>query len=122
MKEIFIAVMILTFGGAGYAQNRSGFYELNPAQFVTVEDKSRFIVFSLEAATGEEVFKLRGTAKLVRKNVFEYRKATRGKIENYDCRIVFTFSRRQLIVKETDDCSDTRVQNVGLDGAYQLEN
>jgi hypothetical protein len=122
MKRFFIAVMIFIFSGAVCAQNRSRFYELNPAQSVTIEDKSRSINFKLEAASGDEIFKLRGTAKLIRKNVFEYRKVARGKIENYDCRILFAFSRRQLIVKETDDCSFDRAQNITLDGAYQFEN
>jgi hypothetical protein len=121
MKEIFVAALILTLGGATYAQSRSGFYELNPAQSVNVKDQSQTIVFNLEAADGAEVYKLRGAAKLIRKNVFEYRKVTKGKTENYDCRILFSFSRGYLTVEENDDCGYDRFPDVALGGRYQLD-
>ena len=121
VKGILVAVLILTFGGAAHAQSRSDLYELNPAQSVYVKDQSRAIVFDFEAADGREVYKLRGAAKLIRKNVFEYRKVTKGRTENYDCRILFNFSRGHLTVAENDDCGYDRSPNIALGGRYQLD-
>jgi hypothetical protein len=121
MKKFLAALLMLTFVCTAMAQKRSGFYELNPAQTVNIEDRSNSIVFNFEAASGEDVFKLRGTAKPTGRNVFEYRKVVRGKIENYDCRIRFTFSQGYLTIKESEDCGYDRFPNVSLDGRYRRD-
>jgi hypothetical protein len=121
MKKFLVALLMMTCVCTATAQNRSGFYELNPAQIVNIEDKSNSIVFNLEAGSGEDVFKFRGTAREAGRNVFEYRKVVRGKTENYECRIRFTFSRGYLTIKENEDCSYDRFPNVSLDGRYRRD-
>ena len=120
MKKIFTALLILVFGGAASAQkNRSGFYELHPNQTVEIVDNSRSIKFIFGASAGEDELTLRGAAKLVRKNVYEYRTIIRGKVEDSVCRIRFTFSGANLIVKEDLECTNYRFPIVSLDGRYE---
>jgi len=123
MKKIFVALLILTLGGAALAQkNRSGSYALNGAQAVDIVDKSRSIKFDVFASLYDDDFTLSGTAKLVRKNVYEYRTIIRGKVEDSVCRIRFTFSGAYLIVKEDLECTNYRFPIVSLDGKYEKVN
>lgn len=119
MKKILAALLILTFGEATLAQNRSGSYALNPAQSVDIMDNSRSIKFDIGATVGEDDFSLRGTAKLVRKNVYEYRTIIRGKVDNSVCRIRFTFSGAYLTIKEDLECTNYRFPDVSLNGRYE---
>jgi hypothetical protein len=121
MKKFLVAFVMLTLVCTAMAQTRSGFYELNPAQTVNIEAESNSIVFNFEAASGEDVFKLRGRAKPAGRNVFEYRKVVQGKTENYDCRIRFTFSQGYLTIKENEDCRYDRFPIVSLDGRYRRD-
>ncbi len=122
MKKIFAALLILVLGGTALAQNRSGSYALNPAQSVDIVDKSRSINFDIGGSMGDDDFNLRGTAKLIRKNVYEYRTIIRGKVDDSLCRIRFTFSGRILTVKEDFECTNFRFPDVSLDGRYEKTN
>ena len=122
MKEIYAALLILTFGGTSSAQNRSGVYELHPNQTVEIVDNSRSIKFDFGASAGNDELRLRGTAKLVRKNVYEYRTTIRGKVDDSVCRIRFTFSGAILTVKEDLECTNYRFPIVSLDGRYEKLN
>ena len=119
MREIIAALFVLTFVNVILAQKHSGIYELNPNQTVEIIDKSSSIKFDFEAASGDDNFKLNGTAKLVRKNVYEYRTIIRGKVDNSICRIRFTFSGVYLNVKEDPECGNYRFPIVMLDGRYE---
>ena len=122
MKRVFAALLMLVLGDTALAQNRSGVYELHPNQTVEIVDKSRSIQFDFGASLYDDDFKLRGTAKLVRKNVYEYRTIIRGKVDDSLCRIRFTFSGRLLTVKEDLECTNYRFPDVSLDGRYEKSN
>ena len=122
MKGVFAALLILTFGGTALAQSRSGVYELHPNQTVEIADNSRSIKFDFGASAGDDELRLSGTAKLVRKNVYEYRTIIRGRVDNSVCRIRFTFSGAILTVKEDLECTNYRFPIVSLDGRYEKLN
>lgn len=122
MQRIFVVLLILVLGGSVLAQNRSGIYELNAAQSAEIVDKSRSIKFDIGGSSGDDDFTLRGTAKLIRKNVYEYRTVIRGKVGDSTCRISFTFSGRFLTVKEDLECTNYRFPDVSLDGKYEKSN
>jgi hypothetical protein len=123
MKKIFAALLILTLCGTASAQNRSGVYELHPNQRVEIVDNSRSIRFSFQAHEGDEVLRLGGTARLVRRNVYEYRTILRGRVETMACRIRFTFTRANVTVEESDrECANLRYPIVSLDGEYEKLN
>ncbi len=119
MKKFFAALLILTFGSTVLAQNRAGVYELHPNQTVEIVDNSRSIKFDFGASAGDDELKFRGTAKLLRRNVYEYRTIIRGKVEDSVCRIRFTFSGAILTVKEDLECTNYRFPIVSLDGRYE---
>lgn len=122
MKKIIAALVMLVLSDTALAQNRSGIYELHANQTVEIVDKSRSIQFDFGASLYDDDFKLRGIAKLVRKNVYEYRKIIRGKVDESLCRIRFTFSGRFLTVKEELECTNYRFPDVSLDGRYEKSN
>ena len=120
-------LLIVFFGFAAIPStlaqnNRSGAYALNPNQSVEIVDNSRSVKFDIGASAGNDDFTLRGTAKLVRKNVYEYRTIIRGKVEDSVCRIRFTFSGAYLTVKEDLECTNYRFPIVSLDGKYEKVN
>lgn len=119
MDKVFAGLLVLTLGGIAWAQNLSGTYELNPNQTVAVVESSRSMKFDIGGSAGNDEFTLKGTAKLVRKNVFEYRTIVRGKVEDSVCRIRFTFSGRYLTVKEDLECTNYRFPDISLNGRYE---
>ena len=118
--KIYLAAMIILIGvGVAESQKRAGTYELHPNQTVVITDGDRAIKFDIGAASGDDEFTLRGTAKLAGRNIYVYRTVIKGKIDDSVCRIRFTFTGRYVIVKEDLECTNYRFPIVSLDGRYE---
>ena len=119
MKTIIATMIVLAGFSAAEGQKRAGTYELHANQTVVITESTRAVKFDIGAASGEDEFTLRGTAKLVGRNVYEYRTVIKGKIEDSVCRIRFTFTGRYVNVKEDLECTNYRFPIVTLDGRYE---
>ena len=119
MKTLLTAIIITVIVSVAEGQKRTGTYDLHANQTVVITDSARGIKFDIAAASGDDEFTLRGTARLVGKNVYEYRTVIKGKIEDSVCRIRFTFTGRYVNVKEDLECTNYRFPIVSLDGRYE---